>query len=269
MYIVTHRVNGNEVTQQEVEDVEKWMVDNDLGFVKSVGKVFSWSKKGSTANKIYSRIDHYIANPDWLLAKTQVVVQYLNCGISDHTPLLLDMIHIADGRGRPFNFFNHLTNHHQFLSIVSGEWGKESYGPGFSTMVRRLNAFKIKLKQLHKREFPEVQQKIGYWQSQVDGLQTELQLAPYDQTIMEQEHEAVVHWRKWMTVERKILTQKSRIHWLREGDENSQFFHASIKQILNINILNKLILEDGSILDTKELIHEEVLTFYLKLLGKQ
>ena len=46
--------------------------------------------------------------------------------------------------------------------------------------------------------------------------------------------------------EETILAQKSRVHWLAEGDQNSKFFHNSIKNRINRNKLVSLTMEDGS-----------------------
>lgn len=67
------------------------MLRNSLGFPKSQGHFCSWCSTVGGLVKIFSRIDHCIANGEWLMKYTECVVQYLNPRISDHYPLLMEM----------------------------------------------------------------------------------------------------------------------------------------------------------------------------------
>lgn len=72
--------------------------------------------------KTLSRIDHCIVNGEWLLKYVENVIQYLNLGISDHCPLLLEFTSESMCGRRPFSFFNHMVNHHEFLNTVERIW---------------------------------------------------------------------------------------------------------------------------------------------------
>lgn len=67
---------------------------------------------------IMSRIDHYLGNDLWFTKFPNVVVHYLNSRISYHTPLKLCFDLEMSGGGRTFQFFNHLAQHPQFMTIV-------------------------------------------------------------------------------------------------------------------------------------------------------
>lgn len=71
----------------------------------------------------------------------------------------------------------------------------------------------------------------------------------------------------WQEVEESILRQRSKLKWLRLGDGNNKYFHATIKARQNSNSIYSLQKEDDTILKNHDDIEEEVLTFYRKLMG--
>lgn len=83
------KINWWRISIHETEDGDAWMKKYGLGFARLVGHLYSWSKMGNVEDKIYSSIGHYIANSAWLMKYEEVVIQYLNPGISDQLPLIL------------------------------------------------------------------------------------------------------------------------------------------------------------------------------------
>lgn len=62
------------------------------------------------------------------------------------------------------------------------------------------------------------------------------------------ESEALSNWKFWLKVEQSVLNQKARIKWGLEGDGNTKFFHASVKQKLCHNRIEHLMNQNGQIL---------------------
>lgn len=71
----------------------------------------------------------------------------------------------------------------------------------------------------------------------------------------------------WQEIEESILRQRSKLKWLRLGDGNNKYFHATIKARQTSNSIYSLQKEDDTILKTHEDIEEEILTSYRKLMG--
>ena len=68
-------------------------------------------------------------------------------------------------------------------------------------------------------------------------------------------------------MEESILAQKSRVKWLAEGDQNTRFFHNSIKTRINKNKFVSLTLEDGSFTSDVSIIKQQVVSHFSSLLG--
>ncbi|PNY02575.1 hypothetical protein L195_g025887 [Trifolium pratense] len=73
---------------------------------------------------------------------------------------------------------------------------------------------------------------------------------------------------KWSDMEEQMLQQKAKIEWLRLGDGNNKYFHASIKTKQTQCELRTLYREDGTMVTTHEDIEQEVLSLYGNLMGK-
>lgn len=68
-------------------------------------------------------------------------------------------------------------------------------------------------------------------------------------------------------MEEKTLKQKSKLDWLRLGDGNNSYFHASIKAENNSKKLNMLYKDDGTLVTSQTNIRDEILNYYIGLMG--
>jgi hypothetical protein len=73
---------------------------------------------------------------------------------------------------------------------------------------------------------------------------------------------------KWSDMEEQMLRQKSKIDWLRLGDGNSRYFHASLKAKQRQCALRAIYREDCTVITTHHDIEQEVLNLYGNLMGR-
>ena len=67
--------------------------------------------------------------------------------------------------------------------------------------------------------------------------------------------------------EQKLWIQKSKLHWLREGEENSSFFRRWVSARKSKSIISSLVSIDGKTLVTEKEIVDEILSFFSNLYG--
>lgn len=71
-------------------------------------------------------------------------------------------------------------------------------------------------------------------------------------------------------LQRKLLQQlkqKAKVRWAGEGDANTGFYHAVIRQRRQQNQITEIHTTDGGVLVDEGLIKKHVLQFYMNLLG--
>lgn len=131
-----------------------------IDYLISVGIYYSWHNIDSYGGNINSIIEHCLGNDLWFSQFPNSVVHYLNPGISDYTPLKLCIaMEVAVGF-KPFRFFNHLTMHPHFLSLVGQVWSTND-AVCMDGVWNVLKILKGELKKLHTSKFQRVTSKIN------------------------------------------------------------------------------------------------------------
>ncbi|XP_050888620.1 uncharacterized protein LOC127093760 [Lathyrus oleraceus] len=70
------------------------------------------------------------------------------------------------------------------------------------------------------------------------------------------------------TVQENLISQKAKIIWIKLGDGNNAFFHASLKSKHQMNHVKSLKNKDRILLTSHHELEEEILQFYGDLVGK-
>ncbi|XP_056685902.1 uncharacterized protein [Spinacia oleracea] len=231
------RIHGSQVSDAEIRDFDACIDATGLIENKSYGNFFSWNNKGQGDLRIHSRIDWAFGCGNWHTSYPDVCVDYLNPGLSDHSPLLLDCKVVRQRGSRPFKFFNYMAEHPKFHQIVQEGWGSIVNGTAMFQVWHKLKVIKQGLKTLHREEFARLEERI-------DGIRREL-----DDT------------------QSQALKQKSRIQWLKTGDSNTKFFFTAVKERYARNSIDVLYDANGRKLTTAAEIKDEIKTFYHGLIG--
>ncbi|KAK7259771.1 hypothetical protein RIF29_25384 [Crotalaria pallida] len=58
---------------------------------------------------ISSKLDTTLVNSEWCTTWPEVHTEFMNCGVSDHSPMFIHWTNNAIRRGHSFKFLNHLT----------------------------------------------------------------------------------------------------------------------------------------------------------------
>lgn len=72
-----------------------------------------------------------------------------------------------------------------------------------------------------------------------------------------------------LNVEEKGAQQRSRISWLRLGDDNTSYFHNAKKERWARNRIDSLVKSNGDVVSVPKEIEQEILDFYKHLLGSK
>lgn len=259
------RLGGALVTAAECVDFKDALFHAQLQELQYVGWEFTWCNKQPT-NLIYTKIDGCFGNDLWLHNFSHVVVRILNSGCSDHSPLLLDCGGHRNIPARRFKFLNCLVDHKDFLSAVSNGWACSVSGVPMYKVWNKLKSVRLHLSKLTVY-YSIAQLKVVDLRAKVDALQTRLQVEPLNSilfqkllSLLQQDYD------KWLKIEEAILQQKSKIHWIKCGDGNNRFFHASL-QSRSATGIHLLYDSMGNLLTKAEDIQNEVVSFYKGLLG--
>ncbi|XP_058776799.1 uncharacterized protein LOC131651145 [Vicia villosa] len=224
------------------------------------GKKFSWF---SGDGKSKSRIDRFLLSSK-VLSRWEVIGQFIgDRDVSDHCPIWVKSDKVNWGP-KPFRFNNEWFAFESFIPFVEGEWmSLKIEGRGDFVLKEKLRLLKDKLKWWIKEVFGRIELEME------DGVR-EMNFA--DEKLMEDDYanfdenmclrrEACGKFWKNLRLKKSMLLQKSIVNWLKEGDNNSGFFHKIMKQRRRMNHLGPLY-HEGRMVETVEEMREEVFNHF-------
>ncbi|XP_048496269.1 uncharacterized protein LOC125495557 [Beta vulgaris subsp. vulgaris] len=251
------RLNGAPVTEAETQDLSNFVMESQLMEAPSTGLFYSWSNKSSGDDRVDSRIDRAYVNEAWNMRFPDVSVQYLPSGISDHSPLLVDLGNHDKGGGRPFKFQNILADHKDFMESVQIAWQSIERNHKMQSLWVKLKAVKQAVKKLHQTNYSHASLKIEENRQRLAEIQSMPDIHMNTEAQAEERH-CYKQLKHWLKVDNSIWHQKSRITWISQSDTNSKLFFTYAKVRRARNNITLIQSENGDMLHTPDDIQGEL-----------
>ncbi|RVX03347.1 Transposon TX1 uncharacterized 149 kDa protein [Vitis vinifera] len=206
------------------------------------GGLFTW--RGGLNNQSQSRLDRFLVTDEWDRMFNGAMQGILARPVSDHFPILLEGGGLKRGPS-PFKFENMWLEERGFMDQLKRWWGSLSFTGSFSFVLdAKLRALKGLLKTWNKEVFGVIETKkrealsqVVYW----DAVENHSILSLED---CEARKEAKEVYKTWVLREEISWRQRSRELWLKEGDNNTKFFHRMANAHSRRNWLSRLKVDD-------------------------
>ena len=170
-------------------------------------------------------------------------------------------------RRSPFKFVNFWANHSAFLALVKDAWDSDLYGAPMYRLTRKLRSVKNRLKVFNFQVFSNVQEKVVEAGETLYRAQADLLSNPNDSGLVGIEKVCFKSFHDLARAEEGFLKQKSRIQWLKLGDQNSNFFHKVVKARNSKNSIKSITMENGCRIDDPTSIKQEFVKHFQSVLG--
>ncbi|KAM6580946.1 uncharacterized protein LOC115695256 [Cannabis sativa] len=197
--------------------------------IRSSGKFFTWCNKQQGRDRIYSKIDRILANSKWSDLFPGAEAIFMNEGMFDHSPTLLTFHQLSQMGKKPFRYFRMWSSHPDYAQQVNRVWKQVVHGTLMYQIVAKLKALKPVLKQINREGFSDLQAASIQAQEVLNECQNKLTVEPLNQQVQIAEAEARNKFIQAHKKYQSFLHQKAKINWVKEGDDNTAIFHASIK----------------------------------------
>lgn len=139
-------INRATLTNYHIRDFVSTCEDLGLIDMNSTGCRYTCS-----VGRASSKIDRVLINSKWLVEDWACLADFKALEIySDHTSCIVSIGDRERGGTRKFRFFNFWTEHDDFLSTISEDWGNRVVGTAQLSLVIKLKNVKEKLNNLTK-----------------------------------------------------------------------------------------------------------------------
>ncbi|XP_056697530.1 uncharacterized protein [Spinacia oleracea] len=220
---------GAPVKQCDIVDMCGCMHNCGMEDLKSVGNLFTWNNKQQGIKRVFSKIDRMLSNQAWLDVYPDAEVCYLPEGQFDHSPGLLTVYPRVNGGKKPFKFFTMWKSSPVFDDTVKTAWNTQIGGSKMFIVVSKLKKVKIALKELNKSGFTDVHAADLRAHNELIAAQEAMHKDPTNMDLADAELRAIHEYKEKHKIYLEFLSQKAKVAWLKDGDENTTLFHQSIR----------------------------------------
>jgi hypothetical protein len=216
----------NEVSSSlEMSGFREFVEDLNLIDLPLLGRRFTWFHSNGIS---MSRLDRCLVSLDWVEKWGVSSLWVLPREVSDHCPLVLKYASSEWGP-KPFRFNNHWLAHPNFFKVVDEWWrGQEVVGWMGFVLKEKLRGLKFRLKEWNKVEFGGLEGRVENLIVDINDLDVRGEIAGLTSNEVTIRKALFVDLWRLLKSKDATLFQRSRSKWLREGDANSKFFHASV-----------------------------------------
>ncbi|XP_019082547.1 PREDICTED: uncharacterized protein LOC109125398 [Camelina sativa] len=198
----------------------------------------------------------------------------LKQGCSDHLRSRISLNNVVGEHKKlhkPFKFVNAVAGMVEFKPMVDIFWKEtEATFMSTSTMFRftkKLKALKPLIRNLAKERLGNLVKRIKEAYATLCQKQEMNLMNPSPQALIE-ELEAYHRWDHVAAIEDKFLKQRSKLHWLQTGGQNSKTFHRAVTARAAQNSIREIQRRDGTVTSKGEEIKEEAECFFREFLQR-
>lgn len=219
----------------------------------------------SISDPCFKKLDRCLVNGAWLANFSMSKAVVLPRGLSDHCPISVSISQEYTRLRKPFQFFLHLLKSPEFLVVVKEAWREEIVGDPWYSLTMKLKKTKIGLRRLNSAS-GNLHSAVVNARNSLLEFQEGMPAFPTEQQFLE-EANLSTHLQNSLKQEEVFLRQKSRVNWLKCGDNNNRYFFNACKGRWNSNKILMLTDANGVKRTTHEEISETAVDYFKNMLG--
>ncbi|XP_026378768.1 uncharacterized protein LOC113273230 [Papaver somniferum] len=249
-----------------ISDLKKpWLVIGDFNSIVS-----SEEKIGGRAanSRVMQEFNTYLDNCELIQApKSGLQFSWSNFVLriaSDHAPLLGVSESIPKPSNIPLKFQKMWLSHPGFMDLVSNCWNEEVVGDPSFVLLQKLKKLKNILRDWNWNVFGNVNVKIKEAEEEVHKGMELSDNNPADTEIL---NNLVIDENNYNSREvqlKKMLQQKTRTKWVKEGSVNTSFFHTNLKIRQSRNFISEMEDSNGDIISNQKKIADTLVNHFEK-----
>ncbi|GKD09549.1 hypothetical protein Tco_1189234 [Tanacetum coccineum] len=179
-------------------------------------------------SSIMKKLDRIMINEEFIQQFQNASGVFLPFLISDHSPAVATFPEGLRKRIRSFRFVNYVADKEEFADCVRKEWENDITGCHMYRVVQKLKRLKKPLNRVNWKN-RNLTDKVTSLKKNLTDAQTEMTKDPFNKDLKIQAANLLNENVEASNDELKILQQKAKIKWLREGYQNTAYFYGILK----------------------------------------
>eukprot|EP00253_Pinus_taeda_P031207 PITA_31207 len=224
--------------ENDSNGLKEFIQNNQLMDIQTSNGVFTWTNKRRGTQHIASRLDQFLISDNAIHLGGDFHASIMPQGGSDHWPIMLQWSRLGTRSNRPFRFEAFWLSNPNFKIVVI--WNRTQFGNIFENRKRL--------------------------EQQIKALQQTLIL---EGRTDEQAHQEQILWNQIEACRQQeeiLWRQKSTIRWLKEGENNTKFFHRTAIQRRMHNNIAFINNQQGERLEAHEDMEKEFKDYFQEIL---
>ncbi|XP_074305750.1 uncharacterized protein LOC141640972 [Silene latifolia] len=258
---------GAKVTDAETKEFQGCVDHCGLYDLVVQGAYYTWNNKQDGDARVFSRIDRVLANDQWILHGPAGTVSFLPEGLFDHSPSIISLWEDDVKHKSSFKYFMMWSKDGNFKETVQGIWSQQIRGCLMFQVAKKLKMLKGPLKKLNREGFGDIFNTTKVARLVLEEKQSQLHLDPHNSLLQMEERAAAQSFKQLQDAKLSFLGQKAKVAWMTCNDENTHYFHSSIKARRAQNKVLKILDMNGNPCSDNGSIEMAFIEYYQKLLG--
>ncbi|GJR68831.1 RNA-directed DNA polymerase, eukaryota, reverse transcriptase zinc-binding domain protein [Tanacetum coccineum] len=239
--------NGLNIQGAGIKDFRECIDSLELEDINMTGLFYTWIQKMRNPELgVLKKLDRIMGNAHFISKYANSFAVFMLYLTSDHSPAILTIPDLAVRRSKSFRFANFLADKADFVDIIRENWDIDVKGYKMFKLARKLKNMKKYMRQMNRRN-GNVFEKVKVLKDELSKIQCNLDKDPTIAVLKEEEMVYYSAYREAALDEEKLLKQKTKIEWLRDGDFNSSYFHSVVKGRTSRNRI-EMVLDDSGML---------------------
>lgn len=250
--------------REDIRLAQNLIMDLHLLEPPSSGKHFTWTN--GQVDPIWVKLDRFLVNAKWIKMFPRVLQNCLPRLGSDHVPIRLESgIHIP--KARLFRFEKVWFTADNFLDLIKDWWNlPQLSGCGAFILAKKITLLREKLRNWAKMEFGSIKLKKMALLHEIGLIDAIKESRPLSIEEREKDSSLQVEMYSILKQEEIYRRQRARFTWLKDGDENTSFFHSIANGRKNRNFI-PWVWHDNQRVRDNERIGASFTCFYKDLFG--
>ncbi|XP_056842856.1 uncharacterized protein LOC130507579 [Raphanus sativus] len=249
---------GPERPEGSFSDLRTFFSEADLFDLQHSGDFLSWrGQRGD--HLVRCRLDRAVSNTQWAETFPTARCEYLGFESSDHMPIISFFDKGKRRRRGLFRYDRRLCKNEEAKKVISNSWSADNAQTVSEKLSSARSAISAWNKTQHRNSQRVIEQKK--WE-----LNKALSSPANDTALIQNISEAL---NAAYLAEEEYWRQRSRLLWLKLGDRNTGYFHATTKSRKRANGFSVLEKENGEMVYKEEEIISVIGNYFQTMFSSQ